>query len=48
VLDPFTHLMGMRYSNFTIYEVGRASIGNEPDSKQQDKCCPEADPNLLL
>ena len=48
VLDCFAHLMGMRYLGLTVYEVGRASIGDEPDSKQQDECGPKAHRNLPL
>jgi hypothetical protein len=40
--------MGLRCPDFTIYEVGRASIGDEPDSKQEDEYGPEGHPNLFL
>ena len=48
MLDRFPHLMGLRYPDFTIYEVGGATIGDEPDSKEQDEYGHEAHPNLLL
>jgi hypothetical protein len=40
--------MGLRDTDFTIYEVGRTSIGDESDSKQQHEYGHKADPNLLL
>jgi hypothetical protein len=48
VLDCFSHLMGLGNTDFTIDEVGRASIGDESESKQQDEYGHEAHPNLLL
>jgi hypothetical protein len=48
VLDRFSHLMGFRGPDFTIDEVGRTSIGDEPDAKQQDEYGREAHRNLFL
>jgi hypothetical protein len=48
VLDRFPHLMGLRCPDFTIYEVGRAPIRGEPDSKQEDEYRHEGHRNLFL
>ena len=48
VLDRFPYLMGMRDPDFTIDEGGRASIGDNPDSEQQDEYGPKAHRNFLL